>query len=409
VIVSCLPDEQDKSSPSGWKYYYGCSTLLEKSKCEKIELSLDTEESRGILQSLLRSRNRRLTDEQLDYALESIKVEPTALCVQLVARVVQGWTSSQSPSGLELGRGVSELIRQVFAATERKYGPVLTRAACMLVTFAMEGVTDNEVVDMLSLDEQVMSKDGVNKYNTAKRLPPHVWLRLRAELYGLFTERAGNCIKWYHRQLQEVSQQRYSAQEKRKCICLMAQYFSNLIPEDRRRDLGVCDQPVTLTEQSVWFHDAVINNRRCAEAPLLLEQGHGLDGTLITDEMVVTNLCDLDFIAACVKRGQGAVLVGIFGRLADKLRSRGSSYYTRVYHYYRWLAGENSFIGNSIQKLVASAFEQPKISEVRMGMGRLLSGPQFKPCQFSENSLIVGRTLGGRSDFDAQIMNLRGM
>ena len=92
---------------------------------------------------------------------------------------MQGWTSSQSPSGLKLGRGVSELIRQVFAATERKYGPKLTRAACMLVTFAMEGVTDNEVVDMLSLDEQVMSKDGVNKYNIAERLPSHVWLRLR--------------------------------------------------------------------------------------------------------------------------------------------------------------------------------------------------------------------------------------
>jgi hypothetical protein len=361
------------------------------------------------LQSLLESHKRRLTPEQFDYELESIKVEPTALCVQLVARVVQGWTSSQSPSGLELGCGVSKLTSQVLEATERKFGQVLTRASCMLVTFAMEGVTDNEVVDMLSLNEQVMSKDGVNKYNTAERLPSHVRLRLRAELCGLFAERAGNCIKWYHRQLQEVSRQRYSEQEKGSCICLMAQCFSNLIPEDTKRGRGVCNQPVTLDDQSVWSHDAVLNNRRCAEAPLLLEQGHGLDHNLFTDKMIVTNLCDLDFIAACVKRGQGAVLVGIFGRLADKLESHGSSYYARVYHYYRWLAGENSFIGNSIQKLLASEFEQPKVSEVRMVMARLLSEPPFKPCRFSENSLIVGRTLGGRSNFDAQIMNLRGM
>jgi len=189
----------------------------------------------------------------------------------------------------------------------------------------------------------------------------------------------------------------------------MAQYFSNLIPEDTRRGRGVYNQPVTLTEQSVWFHDAVLNNRRCAEAPLLLEQGHGLDDTLITDEMIVTNLCDLDFIAACVKRGLGAVLVGIFGRLANKLRSRGISYYTRVYHYYRWLARDNSYIGNSIQRLVATASRQPTISEVRFDAERLLSKPHFKPCQFSKDSLILCRMLGGPKEFDAQIMNLRGM
>ena len=59
--------------------------------------------------------------------------------------------------------------------------------------------------DLLSLDEATL--DATFQYWTpeVRRLPSHVWLRLRGALQGLLVERDGGCLVWYHRQVKEAA------------------------------------------------------------------------------------------------------------------------------------------------------------------------------------------------------------
>ena len=63
------------------------------------------------------------------------------------------------------------------------------------------------MLDLLSLDEDVVSGSGINKYHKAERVPTHVWLRLLSSLYGSVAEKMLGCYKWFHRQLQETAEE----------------------------------------------------------------------------------------------------------------------------------------------------------------------------------------------------------
>jgi hypothetical protein len=160
-----------------------------------------------VLYELLDERKRELRADQLSLALDRLRDEPTALYMNLMVRQVSSWKSTD---GLPELRGtVAGLIDQIFDEIERKYGTLLVRRAFALMSFAREGLSDTEMIDLLSLDEIVL--DSVFQYHTPsiRRLPDHVWLRVRGELTGFGMERRGGCVYWYHRQLWEAAQRRY--------------------------------------------------------------------------------------------------------------------------------------------------------------------------------------------------------
>lgn len=208
IIVSTLPDELDPTDASGkkWVYFYGCESKLKISNVPRVELTLHSVDSIDIIKSLLNRKNRTLTKEQWLVVSNAIEKENTALYLQLAVRVVQSWTSSISEP--VLAGGVRNLINQIFEGLERSLGRELTRAAFGFITFSVQGIDDSEMIDLLSLDEIVMTS--VNKYNESARLPSHVWFRLRSEMSGLIFPQVGGCWNWYHRQLKEAAVDRYS-------------------------------------------------------------------------------------------------------------------------------------------------------------------------------------------------------
>ena len=89
------------------------------------------------------------------------------------------------------------LIEQIFNSVERAYGAQLVKAALGFLAFSVQGVSDSETCDLLTLHPGLM--EAVNQYNSSPTLPPHVWLRVRGVIEGLITEREGGCLVFYHR------------------------------------------------------------------------------------------------------------------------------------------------------------------------------------------------------------------
>jgi len=70
--------------------------------------------------------------------------------------------------------GVLNIINQIFDQLEATYGPLLVRAAIAFIALSARGVSSSEIVELLSLDEEVMA--AVTERNKADRLPTRKFL-----------------------------------------------------------------------------------------------------------------------------------------------------------------------------------------------------------------------------------------
>jgi len=308
IIVSCLPDERDPVDASKWKYIYGCSTKLAEAQVTCIQVPLLASGADDVMIAILKLHGRKLTGPQLDLVRSCVAVEPSVLYLQLAALGVSTWTSEDyvhsSVLSCPLVGGVANVINQIVDGIANIHGQALTEAALAFITLSVAGVNDEEMCDLLSLDDKVLSKDvGINKYNHSARVPVHVWIILKSALQSLIVERSGGCMRWYHRQLHEVIMNRYAAEDKLYFQRLMACYFGNivvpvLLPQPIALVRGISPQPLTLNcpEQDVWFPQSMMNSRRCDEAV-----DHMLAASMFTEAQ--QELCSLQAMCARAKCG----------------------------------------------------------------------------------------------------------
>jgi WD40 repeat protein len=317
----------------------------------------------SVMKSMLERRGRTLTPMQWSYVIDQISVEPTALYLWLAVRVVEKWSSNNVVDlDVQLAPGVKPLINQIFDEVERSYGKSLTRAAVGLITFSTSGVSDAEMEDLLSLDPEVM--ESVNQYcQDTNRLPSHVWLRLRGVIYGLVTEREGGCLGWYHRQLKETAEARYSAADRHKLHTLLATYYGGLIDEETLVKTCVSRQPLihnNSNSMSVWLPEARINNRRCEEAA-----AHMIRAKMY--HQAITELCTVEAVVARAKTGKGFALIT---QLSLLLKFTGDSI---VDHYYRWIRRDiHSILLNPALCTTLTCGRQPLSSLARRDLNSCL-------------------------------------
>ena len=249
-----------------WTQYFGCDTKLRSSNVSRVEVVPWSDDLvTKTFRELLKRKNRTLTISQWNYVMNQVKEEPSALYVQLAARVVASWTSYESSPVLQ--KGVREVICQILNSLESTYGLLFTRAALGFITYAVDGLTDRELIDLLTLHNEVMGENGINEFHLSPRVPSHVWLRLRGEVYGLVMEREGGRLRWFHRQLKEVAEKLYD-KEKQYLHEVLSKYFGCLVSEDDQNCRGIALQTLSLNFplKEIWSPNAVINSRRCVEA-----------------------------------------------------------------------------------------------------------------------------------------------
>eukprot|EP01033_Poteriospumella_lacustris_P013653 gene13653-9780_t len=299
-------------------------------------ISQESEPEYGLIvrHILTKQYGRTLTTAQWTYLLHQAAEEPTALYLQLACRVISSWSSfpPSNPTAtslfMELSGGVVHVIHQVLDILEYTYGQALVRMVLGYITTAQSGIRDSEMCDLLSLDDGVMHEvfqyalthtptmsetidpwdgsltGGTTSTVSVKRVPYHVWTRVRLALEGLLVEKEDGGLRWYHRQLQEVSEARFGVTFlRRHCSnhdfwrrsedvfatgirywhyhAWLARYFGNIVPSDRRLHRLIASQPLlyattheTISLNTLWHlsaqtaqgNRAKINIRRLREA-----------------------------------------------------------------------------------------------------------------------------------------------
>jgi Domain of unknown function (DUF4062)/NACHT domain len=235
LVVSTLPGE--------------CKTALERKLPEASLVKLEPmpiEEGSELLDVWLGEAGRTLQQPQREEVLRKFaaSAKPTddssdaeeeggmPLYLKLAFEEAKRWKSYTPPVNLSLHtRGI---IHQLFdrLSKDSNHGAVVVSRSLGYLAAGKNGLSEDELLDVLSLDEDVRADFKARAKHTPPedRLPVIVWSRLYFDLEPYLTERSADgasLLSFYHRQLREVVEAEFLSVDKPARHGRLASYFAH--------------------------------------------------------------------------------------------------------------------------------------------------------------------------------------
>ncbi|XP_069135784.1 NACHT domain- and WD repeat-containing protein 1-like isoform X3 [Argopecten irradians] len=311
-------------------------------------------EADNIIQQWLRSRNRTLNPSQMSKLNECVHQCPLPLFLNLSFESAIKWHSYWHDSETILQQTVSESIKYLFSKLESKHGQMLVSRALGYLTASRSGVSESELEDVLSCDDDVLNDVYQYWEPPIRRLPPLLLVRLKTDIHQYIVERGSDGISvlnWYHRQFKEAAGDRYCGEEVAHLIHSgLADFFNGKWAEERKKpyvdkkkkgeeDRHVSNQPL--------MHGDTYNLRRINNAPYHMAMAGDLselkkkslmDFEFLQAKIVATSVrhilddfaiarklfrddAQLETVGAALEMSQGALLYDLF-QLAPQLMDR---------------------------------------------------------------------------------------
>ena len=182
-----------------------------------------------ILDGWLRSTGHAVTDSQKHIILEAFSKCSLPLFLKLCFEEALRWKSYTPEDQTILQMSVKSAINSLFERLEKLHGYLLISHTLGYMTAAKAGLSDAEIDDILSIDDDVLND--VYQYWTppVRRIPPLLWVRGKSDLGSYVVSRGADAIlvnTWYHRQFIETARERYLQPEVAKVLHrTLAEYF----------------------------------------------------------------------------------------------------------------------------------------------------------------------------------------
>ena len=188
----------------------------------------------------LADNSRQLTKEQFEIVISAFQKCPLPLFLRLCFGQAVSWKSYSKVDNLSLQNNVKDEIDKLFDRVELLRGRTIVSHALAYLTASYNGLSDSEMDDILSLDDEVLQE--VYQYWTPplRRIPPMLWQRIRSDLNSYMVLRGADGTPvnmWYHRQFIEAAERRYLSDESKmkKYHELMSEYFSGTWSNGRKK------------------------------------------------------------------------------------------------------------------------------------------------------------------------------
>ena len=214
LIVSTIPDHGDLLNVIKTRIKFEIdSKTVPDSQILSIQ-TMSTELSVEILKQWLLAKNKKLIDDQW----KSIKImfdrsHLLPLYLQLIYDVVLHWRSFDSIDDKFIScRKTDDVIEYIFKRMEDLHGEVMFSHAIFYMTACKNGISEQELEDILSLDDEVLRSVFQYHVPPIRRIPVIFWVRIHNELYDYIDEREANEVKviqWHHRRFVEVAMRMY--------------------------------------------------------------------------------------------------------------------------------------------------------------------------------------------------------
>lgn len=182
-----------------------------------------------ILDAWLKDANHAVTEKQKDLVMAAFNGCPLPLFLKLSFDESLRWKSYTPVEKAVLKSTVKDSINALFERIERLHGFQLVSHGLAYITAAKNGLSDAELDDVFSIDDEVLND--VYQYWTppVRRIPPLLWIRIKTDLGSYIVSRGADGVlvnTWYHRQFIETARERYVRPENEaKVHEVLADYF----------------------------------------------------------------------------------------------------------------------------------------------------------------------------------------
>ncbi|XP_041912488.1 NACHT domain- and WD repeat-containing protein 1 [Alosa sapidissima] len=239
------------------------------------------EQGRAVVDAYLTAAGRALQPEQTDVLLRSFRKSGGSLLpLRVTLHTALRWTSYTHAADVQVGHSMQEAVDLLLDQLEKRHGRLLVSRALGYIASARDGLSEAELRDVLSLDDEVLAevyRHWLPPNTSLVRLPPLLWARLRHDLNDLLLERqtAGvHLLTCFHRQLRERVRERYLRGEQgTQRHTLLAEYFQGLWSASRLKPIQLPHIQTQLNadrkvpSEPLWFAEGVANLRKLRELP----------------------------------------------------------------------------------------------------------------------------------------------
>ncbi|KAL4221581.1 NACHT and WD repeat domain-containing protein 2 [Mactra antiquata] len=186
--------------------------------------------SSEVLRSWLTKSCRTLTAEQFSMVESAFIKCSLPLFVKLLYDQVLQWPSYKPIDQCRLSYTVQESIESLFSLLEKKHGRLFVHRSLAYLTASLSGISETELEDLLSLDDEVLTDVFQIHVPPVRRIPPLLWVRVRHDISQYLVEKEVDEVRsffWYHRQFFETAEKRYLGNAEGKCEVhsMMADYY----------------------------------------------------------------------------------------------------------------------------------------------------------------------------------------
>ncbi|RNA06167.1 NACHT and WD repeat domain-containing 2-like, partial [Brachionus plicatilis] len=135
------------------------------------------------------------------------------LYVKLIFDIVSKWTSFYEPDDeFKKCLNIDSSIRYLFLSLEQVHGSLLFSRTIIYMSLFKNGISENEIEDILSLDDDVLYDIFEFHAPPIRKLPIALWARIKNDLKEYMVEKEiddTRVIYWYHRRFIEVANSFY--------------------------------------------------------------------------------------------------------------------------------------------------------------------------------------------------------
>ncbi len=171
--------------------------------------------AKEIISNWLKTNKRSISEKQwevIDVVFKKAQLFP--LYVKLIYDVISKWTAFHEPKSdfYDYCLNIDGCIKYLFALFERDHGHLLFSRSVIYMSSFANGISESEIEDILSLDDDVLYSIFEFHAPPVRKLPVALWARIKNDLSGYMVQKEiedSRVIYWYHRRFIEVAQEHY--------------------------------------------------------------------------------------------------------------------------------------------------------------------------------------------------------
>jgi Tfp pilus assembly protein PilF len=236
-----------------------CMDVLEHELSPNNIIELKTmhpEEGKNLLSLWLKDASRTLQEHQKTEILNKFSNNGLPLYLKLAFEEVKLWKSHSNFQETVLSSDINGIISELFKrlSSNSNHGNVLVSHSLSYIASSRHGLSEDEIIDILSKDENVLDDFKRRSFHTPpeEKLPVVLWSRLYFDLEPYLTEHnIGNLslLNFYHRQLGEVVKKEYLTSKTEKHFhSKLADYFESKEFDNRKIE----ELPWQLDKAGLW-------------------------------------------------------------------------------------------------------------------------------------------------------------